>query len=113
MSTPPESMPFTARAEGLLANLEAAVDRLADDFDIDVLRAGNVITLAFENGHKIIANSQAAAEEIWLAARSGGFHYRWDAAHSIWVDTRSGEDLRVALSKLIEIEVGVSPTLSL
>ncbi|MEO8935343.1 MAG: iron donor protein CyaY, partial [Burkholderiaceae bacterium] len=65
------------------------------------------------NGHRIIANSQAAAQEIWLAARSGGFHYRWDVARAVWVDTRSGEDLRVALSRLIEIELGVSPTLSL
>lgn len=113
MSTPLEPTDFTARAEDLLARLESAVDRLADDLDIDVLRTGNVITLTFENGHRIIANSQAAAGEIWLAARSGGFHYRWDTADAAWKDTRSGEDLRVALSRLIEIEVGVSATLNL
>ena len=104
---------FTALAEGFLARIEAAVDRVADDLDIDVLRAGNVVTLAFENGHRIIVNSQEAAEEIWIAARSGGFHFRSVSEGAPWQDTRSGEDLRVVLSRLIEIEVGAAPTLAL
>lgn len=113
MGDPPVSSGFVARAERLLGNLEAAVDGVADDLDIDVLRSGNVVTLSFENGHRIIANSQEAAEEIWLAARSGGFHYRWNEASGHWADTRTGEDLRVALSHLIELEAGVAPTLAL
>ena len=106
-----QSMDFTARAEALLSDLETAVDHLADDFDIDVLRAGNVVTLTFDNGHRIIVNSQAAAREIWVAARSGGFHYRRDDASGHWLDTRSGDDLRIVLSRLIEAETGVAPTL--
>ncbi len=113
MSGTPQSPDFVARAEGLLSRLEFAVDRVADDLDIDVLRAGNVITLTFDNGHRIIVNSQDAAQEIWLAARSGGFHYRWNDETGCWGDTRSGEDLRVVLSRLIGIEVGVAPTLAL
>jgi frataxin-like iron-binding protein CyaY len=58
MSDPGQSVSFVDRAEGLLTRLEAAVDRLADDFDIDVLRAGNVVTLTFENGHRIVVNTQ-------------------------------------------------------
>ena len=104
---------FAARAEHLLAQLETAVDQVADDLDIDVLRAGNVITLTFENGHRIVVNSQEAAQEIWLAARSGGFHYRWVDASGSWSDTRSGEDLRVVLARLIGAEAGVAPTLAL
>ncbi len=104
---------FRARAERLLSDLESAVDRLADDFDIDVLRAGNVVTLAFENGHRVIVNTQEAASEIWLAARSGGFHFRRDDVSGRWSDTRSGEDLRLVLARLIGIEVGVTPTLAI
>lgn len=111
MSTSASPSDFAARAEAFLSRLEAAVDGVADDLDIDLLRAGNVLTLAFENGHRIIVNSQAAAEEIWIAARSGGFHYRWDAAAGCWRDTRSAEDLRVVLARLIGLEVGAAPTL--
>ncbi len=109
---PPESG-FVARAERFLSRVETAIDRVADDLDIDVLRSGNVITLAFDNGHRIVVNSQEAAQEIWLAARSGGFHYRFDAAAGNWVDTRSGEDFRVVLARLIELEVGIAPALGL
>lgn len=102
---------FVERAEGFLGRLEASLDRLADDLDIDVLRAGNVLTLTFENDHRIIVNSQEAAQEMWVAARSGGFHYRWNDEAESWRDTRSGDDIKVALSRLIGLETGVAPTL--
>ena len=112
MSVSGQTSSFVERAEGFLGRLEAALDRLADDLDIDVLRAGNVLTLTFDDDHRIIVNSQEAAQEMWVAARSGGFHYRWneDAAH--WRDTRSGDDIAVALSRLIGLETGVTPTLN-
>ena len=113
MSERDESAGFSHRAEGLMARLEASVDRLADDLDIDVERTGNVITLTFENDHRIIVNTQEAAGEIWVAARSGGFHYRWSEATSRWTDTRSDEELGGALARLIGAETGTSPTLAL
>ena len=113
MSSHPEGPGFTGRAERILARIETAIDGIADDLDIDLLRSGNVITLTFENGHRIVVNSQEAAQEVWLAARSGGFHYRWDDPSQTWTDTRSGEDLRVVLARLIELEVGVAPALGL
>ncbi len=113
MSGHPPSSGFAGRAERILSSVEAAIDGVADELDIDVLRSGNVITLTFENGHRIVVNSQEAAQEIWLAARSGGFHYRWDEVAQAWIDTRSGEDLRRVLARLIQIEVGVAPALGL
>ncbi len=104
---------FADRIEALLSNIEATIDRLSSEIDIDALRAGNVLTLTFENEHRIIINSQEAAQEVWVAARSGGFHFRLNDATKRWSDTRSGEDLRVALGRLIEIETGVAPTLQL
>jgi CyaY protein len=101
---------YRERAEAVLTRLERAVDGLSDDFDIDVLRAGNVVTLTFESGHKMVVNTQEAVEEIWVAARSGGFHYRWDAVASQWRDTRSQEDLRAALERLVGDEIGTPPT---
>ena len=103
---------FSDRVDATLARIEAALEKLADDAESDPVRAGNVLTFAFENGHRIVVNSQAAAEEIWVAARSGGFHYRWDEATQRWVDTRSGAELFAALSRLVEIELVVPVTLA-
>ena len=47
-------------------------------------KADGVLEVELEDGAKMIINRHAAAREIWVAARAGGFHYRWDG--SSWVD---------------------------
>lgn len=98
---------FLKRADAQLAVIEAALESLQDagevDFDIEI-KPGGVMELEFGNGSKIIINRHAAAREIWLAARSGGFHYRWDGTH--WVGTRDGEELLLALARCMSEQSG-------
>ena len=79
---------FSNHAEALLQDLEAACDRLNDDADkdIDNQRVGGMITLTFTNRSQIIVNLQRPLQEVWLAAKSGGYHYRFDGQH--WQDTK-------------------------
>ncbi|MFZ6721566.1 iron donor protein CyaY [Undibacterium sp. Ji49W] len=68
-----------------------------DEYDVECSRSGNVLTIEFvDNGSKIIVNSQAPMQEMWLAARSGGFHYKFDGQH--WLNTRDGSELFATLS---------------
>jgi len=97
---------FTDRVERLLSSIDAAFDRLGDDHDVDVERAGTVLTITFESGRRMVVNSQEANHEVWLAAKSGGFHYRWDDVRETWDDTRGGPDLKTRLSSLVEEETG-------
>lgn len=92
---------FLALAGQELDRIEAAVEAAADaaDADIEISRTGNVMELEFENGSKIIINSQAPMQELWVAARSGGFHFRRDGER--WIDTRSGDELYAALSAYV------------
>lgn len=98
---------FLKRADAQLAAIETVLESLLDageiDFDIEI-KPGGVMELEFDNGSKIIINRHAAAREIWLAARSGGFHYRWDGAQ--WVGTRDGEGLLAALSRCMSEQSG-------
>ena len=105
-STSSAQSPFNDRVDALLSAIEDAVDRWSDAIDVDIERSGNVLTLTLESGQKLIVNSQQANEEVWVAARLGGFHYRWDDAGQCWTDTRSGEDLKAALARLTEAEAG-------
>ena len=79
---------FMDRAEAVLARIEACCDRINDqsDADIDNQRVGGMITLTFPNGSQIIVNLQKPLHEIWMAAKAGGFHYKFDGAH--WQDTK-------------------------
>ncbi len=104
---------FLVLAEGTLNAIEAALERAAnaDDLDVECSRSGNVLEIEFvDNGSKIIVNSQAPMQEIWVAARSGGFHYRREGER--WVNTRDGSELFAALSRMVSEQGGVGLVLS-
>ncbi len=94
---------FNALAEAMLARIEAALDAATVDIDYEVM-PGGVLELEFENGSKIIINRHTAAREIWVAAKSGGFHFRYDDGS--WVGTRDGVELMEALSRLVSQQAG-------
>ena len=83
--TDPEYMD---RAEDVLARIEASCDRLNDegDADLDNQRVGGMVTITFDNRTQIIVNLQRPLHEIWMAAKAGGFHYKFDGNR--WMDTK-------------------------
>jgi CyaY protein len=85
------------RANAVLARVEAHVDAwLQDDVvDIDAQRTGGLLELSFPNGSKMVLNTQPPLHEIWLAARSGGYHYKF--VDGAWLD-REGRELFEVLS---------------
>ena len=82
----------------LLKRVEATADRLLQDdvIDIDTQRTGGLLELSFPGGSKIVINTQPPLQEVWLAARGGGFHYRF--VDGAWRDTRDGSEFFAALS---------------
>jgi CyaY protein len=105
--TDPEYMD---RAEAALSAVERSCDRINDttDADIDNQRVGGMITISFPNGSQLIVNLQKPLQEIWLAARSGGYHYRHDG-HA-WIDTKSGEEFFANLSREATRQSGLALT---
>jgi CyaY protein len=86
-----------------MAAIEAALE--ASDADLDFeLAAGGILEIEFADGSKIIVNRHGVAREIWVAARSGGFHFRHDG--SVWRDTRDGAELMEKLSALASHQAG-------
>ena len=94
---------FNALADAELGRLEALLDGCDLDFDYE-LKPGGIVELEFENGSKIIVNRHTAAREIWLAAKSGGFHFRPEAGR--WVGTRDGADFYAVLSRCMSEQAG-------
>jgi CyaY protein len=94
---------FSAVAERALERIEAALEECAVDADVE-RKEGGVLELEFEDGSRMVINRHAAAREIWVAAPSGGFHFRWDGA--AWRDTREGTELFAALSRLVSAQSG-------
>lgn len=104
-----EDKEFNALADGILARIESALE--ASDADLDFeLAAGGVLEIEFADGSKIIVNRHGVAREIWVAARAGGFHFRWDGV--LWRDTRDGTELMEKLSALASQQAGEAVSLS-
>lgn len=94
-------------AERLLLGVEQACDRINDDTDadIDAQRSGGMVTLTFANRSQIVINLQPPLHEVWLAARSGGYHYRFDGAQ--WRDTKTCNDFHADLSRDASAQSGL------
>jgi CyaY protein len=100
---------FNSLADVTLARIEAALEASEADIDFE-LAAGGVLEIEFDNGSKIIVNRHAIAREIWVAAKAGGFHFRWDGES--WLDTRDGLELMAKLSTLASQQAGESVILN-
>lgn len=96
-------------AHETLAGIERQIDLWLDEdvIDIDTHRSGGLLELSFPNGSKIILNTQPPLQEIWMAARGGGFHYRRDLQAQQWVDTRDGREFFQSLSAHASAQSGL------
>ncbi|MGE5386258.1 MAG: iron donor protein CyaY [Betaproteobacteria bacterium] len=94
---------FANLAEKTIADIEARLERCSADIDFEI-QPGGILEIEFANGSKIVINRQAALREIWVAARSGGFHFRHNG--EIWRDTRSDDELIIKLSTLASDQAG-------
>ena len=99
---------FMDRAESLLKAVEACCDRINDDTDADIdsQRVGGMITLVFPNRSQIVINMQKPLHEIWLAAQSGGYHYKFDSKQ--WMDTKGQGEFFASLSRYASAQAGLA-----
>jgi CyaY protein len=94
---------FESLTDTMLERIAQALEESAADCDCEPKGSG-VLQLEFTDGSRIIVNRHAAAQEIWVAAKAGGYHFRWNG--SAWVDAREGSELLAALSKLVSEQSG-------
>jgi CyaY protein len=97
---------YIDHAEAALKAVELACDRINDESDVDLdnQRTGGMITLSFANGSQIIINLQKPLQEIWMAARAGGFHYKFSDGQ--WLDTKTNLEFFADLSGYASVQAG-------
>jgi CyaY protein len=106
MTRPLTDSEYLMYAEALLSAVEASCDRINDttDADIDNQRVGGMITISFANRSQIIINLQKPLQEVWLATKAGGYHYKFD---SDWRSSREGTEFFSDLSAHASTQSGI------
>ncbi|WP_114690319.1 iron donor protein CyaY [Polynucleobacter necessarius] len=95
----------------LLHSIEVALEKADDELDLDLdveRQGGNVINIRFKDRSLIVVNTQPYLHEIWVATKSGGYHYRWagTTAKPLWLDTKTGKELLSDLSDFASAQAG-------
>lgn len=93
---------FHILTEQLFNSVELFLDNYAQehDVDIDYETNGNVITISFPNGSKIIVNTQEPLYQVWLATSKQGYHF--DYHDQQWICNRSDQTFDTIFSKAVK-----------
>lgn len=102
-----EEREFNLLADAMLARIETALEACDLDYEI---KPGGVIEIEFDDDSKVIVNRHTAAREIWLAARSGGYHFKPE--NDRWLSARDGGELMAVLSRCVSEQAGTVLSLS-
>ena len=93
----------------LIIEIEDALEEL--DNGIDYESSDGFLTIFMVNKSQIIINRQTAALQLWLAAKSGGFHF--DYVNNGWQDDRTGESFLNTLNRCLSEQSGEKIALDL
>lgn len=89
---------FNQLIDDIIMQIEDALDEL--DNDIDYETSAGILNITLENNSQIIINRQISGMQLWMAAKSGGYHFNYDVELG-WQDERSGELFKTALDRCL------------
>jgi len=92
---------FHALVDTLFNSVEDELD--AQELDLDIDSAGGILTIEFPNGTSVIVSRQIAGHQVWIAARSGGFHLSHENG---WLCKVTAEDFASLLSRVMTEQLG-------
>lgn len=99
----------SARFHDLVDDVQQAIEDGFDESgqDVDLENSGGVLSVRFENGSQLIFSRQEPLRQLWLAARSGGFHFDHDEEVGGWVCDSTGERLGEMLERICREQGGM------
>ena len=98
-----------ARFHDLVDATQLQLEDVFDEsgLDVDLESSAGVLTVKFEGGAQLIFSRQEPLRQLWLAAKSGGFHFDYDEETSRWVCDTSEELLSEMVQRLTLEHTGV------
>lgn len=105
MSEPMTESEFNDLVDETFEALELALDGVDDDLDYE--SSGGVLTVDFDNDTTMVFSRQRPTCQLWLAARSGGFHFVYDSEAGDWRGTRDKQLFRPFVVEQMKSQGGI------
>ncbi|MFI8395584.1 iron donor protein CyaY [Pseudomonas sp. Choline-02u-1] len=96
-----------ARFHDLVDATQQALEELLEDHADDIEITAGMMTIKFDNGSQLIISRQEPLRQLWLAARSGGYHFDYDEESGKWSCEKSEELLGEVLSRCVHEQAGL------
>ncbi len=98
---------FAQHYDATIRDLEETLDAMIDSgSEFDFTRSGDVLSIEFEDGEKIVITPQSPMEQLWISANYAGHRFNWSVQQQDWTDEKSSESLKSFLSKTITGKIG-------
>jgi CyaY protein len=98
--------PFTQNYDNTIRDLEQKLDALVDSgIEFDFSRSGDVLTVEFDSGEKIIITPQAPMEQLWISANYAGHRFNWTDGN--WINEKGGQELSKFLTEALSSQLGI------
>lgn len=96
---------FYTEASTALRHIDEVLGDLEHEL-LDVNLAGDVLTLAFEDGAKFVINAHSAAEQIWMAAGTTAWHFDYVSARALWIASKTDDELMATVARVVGDKLG-------
>ncbi len=98
---------FSQTYDSTIRELEQKLSSLIDEgMEFDFTRSGDVLTIEFDDGERIVITPQSPMEQLWISANYAGHRFNWSEATNDWVNEKNGEALSAFLATAISSRLG-------
>ena len=98
---------FSTESSKALQHIDEVLGDLEHEL-LDVSLAGDVLTLAFEDGGTFVINAHSAAKQVWMAAGTTAWHFDFVSESSRWIAGKTDDELMATVSRVVGAKLGQS-----
>jgi frataxin len=97
---------FRKHADAALESLKQSLITAEESADFEVEDQSGALHISFDDGSRFVVSPNAPVRQIWISALATSFKLDWSEANEDFVLSKTGEDLKTLVSRLINQQLG-------
>jgi len=97
---------FRKHADAALESLKQSLITAEESADFEVEDQSGALHISFDDGTRFVVSPNAPVRQIWISALATSFKLDWSEANEDFMLSKTGEDLKPLVSRLINQQLG-------